>query len=159
MLRDELNDTQMGHITEVMYQLLHKATSTGQISGALSMVGQIAKMPEYLEAQRSAADAGAAKRGRDRKRSSEPPATPVKKKKKVAAPATPPSKKDKKGGRFPDTEGAEGPNSLPRMKGGNPAGSPCKDLADDGKSALSRRAHSRISRPLPSALGRVSRLR
>jgi hypothetical protein len=133
VLRDELNDTQMGHITEVMYQLLHKATSTGQISGALSMVGQIAKMPEYLEAQRSAADAGAAKRGRDRKRSSEPPATPGKNRKKVAAPATPPSKKDKKGGRFPDTEGAEGPNSLPRMKGGHPAGSPCKDLADDGK--------------------------
>jgi hypothetical protein len=132
VLRDELDDAQLGHITEVMYQLLHKATSTGQISGSLSMTGQIAKMPEYLEAQRCAADAGAAKRG-SRKRGGEAPSTPVKTKKAKAAAGTPPGKKatsEKKGGRFPDTEGADGPNSLPRMKGGNPAGSPCKDLAE-----------------------------
>ena len=134
VLRDELDDAQMGHITEVMYQLLHKATSTGQTSASLSLVGQIAKMPEYLEAQRSALEIGTPRRKRGQDEAEK--TTPVKKKKKKAAansPASPVKKKvavpsDKAGGRYPDTAGAKGPNSLARKVGGNPAGAPCKDL-------------------------------
>ena len=36
-------------------------------------------------------------------------------------------------GKFPDTEGALGPNGLARMAGGNPAGGPCTRFAKDGK--------------------------
>ena len=123
--RDELSDEQLGHITEVMYQLLHKATSTGQMSGSLSSVAQIAKMPEYLEAQRSAAPAGQhRKRGRGQE---EPEVTTPDKKKKKKAAATPPAKREK-GSRYEDVAGAMGPNKLPRKKGGNPDGERCKDF-------------------------------
>ena len=32
--------------------------------------------------------------------------------------------------KYPDELGAEGPNGLPRMKGGNPAGEPCEKHAN-----------------------------
>ena len=32
-------------------------------------------------------------------------------------------------GKYPDTEGANGPNGLPRKKGGNPDGGPCSRFA------------------------------
>jgi hypothetical protein len=116
--------------TQVMYQLLHKATSTGQMSGSLSSIGQIAKMPEYLEAQRSALELGSP-RGRKRERGGDDEAaTPVKKKKKkVKAPAPAVKKASETRSRYEDVAGALGPNSLPRMKGGNPAGEACKDHA------------------------------
>jgi hypothetical protein len=120
--------------TQVMYQLLHKATSTGQTSGSLSLVGQIAKIPEYLEAQRSAESFGTPRRKRtaDVDDSTEPSKKAKKKVKAAAAATTPPKSKgaaEKKGGRYPDKAGSPGPNSLARMAGGNPAGEPCKDLA------------------------------
>jgi hypothetical protein len=135
VLRDELDDSQLGHITEVMYQMLHKATSTGQLSGSLSMVGQIAKMPEYLESQRCAAEAGTPRRKRGSDDEPAQKTTPKKKAKKAKAAAAPTKKKpspEKTGGRFPDTAGAMGPNKLARKVGGNPAGAACKDLEEKG---------------------------
>ena len=34
--------------------------------------------------------------------------------------------------KYPDEEGALGPNGLPRMKGGNPSGGPCKGHFEGG---------------------------
>ena len=38
----------------------------------------------------------------------------------------PPEKEPKGGGKYPDEEGAMGPNKLPRKVGGNPQGDPCR---------------------------------
>ena len=98
----------------------------------------MSKVAEYVAAQsakggdeegrsgkRKRSDKGGATA--DGKRKGDALSTPEKKRKGAQAdtPRTLPGGSKK----YPDEVGAKGPNGLERMKGGNPAGDPCRDLA------------------------------
>ena len=137
-VRDQLTNAQVGGVCRVMIKSLHKATLRGKETLSLALSKAIAKMPEFI-----ALHTGRAPPGTGDEASEDPDKLGGKKrkrggaKKKKAEQAKKAAELAKKGGqlgaRFKDAAGEEGPNGLPRMKGGNPAGGPCKAFAEKGK--------------------------
>ena len=127
--RDDITNEQMGTVVTLIYLSLHKATSQGGESMSLAMVRLISKLPEMVAGARARAAGGAAreagagltKKQKAAKRKADAAAAESAAAKKLRgtqpnkpAPGTPP------GQRWPDEDGALGPNGLPRKKGGNP---------------------------------------
>ena len=124
-------------VTALMHVSMHKSTTRSGESVSLAAARQMSKVAEYVAAQSAKGGdeegrAGKRKKGEkggataDGNRKGDALATPVKKRKGAQAetPRTQPGVK-----KYPDEVGAIGPNGLARMKGGNPAGGPCRDLA------------------------------
>ena len=126
-VRDHITDPEMMAAGAVMVETMHKATLRAKETASLAVARQISKVPEYVAQARGAKGGGG---GAEREKTPRGGARRKRKRAEVeaeAAPAAPtPPGSGKGGGRFPDEDGAKGPNGLPRMKGGNPAGSKCK---------------------------------
>ena len=139
-----ITDAEMGRICNVMCETLFKATQRGNEDFSLAASRQISKVPEYFAAQvgRSAGlQANSAPKPKNQPAAASP-------KKQKTAPATPKgggggssggsssgspgSNKRKEKATYVDAVGEKGPNGLPRMVGGNPAGGPCNHLKDKG---------------------------
>ena len=126
----KLSDEQMCSVGELIHETMHVATMYGKETASLAMTHQVSKVVEYVAARmtgvvkdvRPRGDRVERKRGkRGAERKTE---TDAKKKARLAAERKAPAEKGK--GDFKDVDGALGPNGLPRMKGGNPAGDSCK---------------------------------
>lgn len=127
---DEMDEQQQLSMYKLIWLVLHKGTALGSESPSLLMSRAVSRVPEYAHQQSEAEEAAA-------------PATVTKTKIKPRVTKTTPAtadklidKKKKRTGRprsrWPDKEGAKGPNGLPRKKGGNPAGVRCEYLDQPG---------------------------
>jgi len=125
-------------VTTLMHVSMHKSTTRSGESVSLAAARQMSKVAEYVAAQsakggdeegrsgkRKKSDKGGATA--DGKRKGDALSTPEKKRK--GAQADTPRTLQSGSKKYPDEVGAKGPNGLERMKGGNPAGDPCRDLA------------------------------
>ena len=125
-------------VTTLMHVSMHKSTTRSGESVSLAAARQMSKVAEYVAAQsakggdeegrsakRRKSDKGGATA--DGKRKGDALSTPEKKRK--GAQADTPRTLQSGSKKYPDEVGAKGPNGLERMKGGNPAGDPCRDLA------------------------------
>lgn len=131
--RDRISDHEMGEVTSLMHESLHKATTRGGESVSYACTRQITKVVvEYVAQQRTRPPPGQVTRpGRSPRKMKRPLGgveglkEPKKdrdssKLQKAASPS--PSGSPYK---YPDTEGALGPNGLERKVGGNDAGTVC----------------------------------
>lgn len=123
-LAEALPNGRMKLIVDLMHKQLGKASMMGNSTPSLEMAQMASRAPEYAALRLEAEPASTQSARQGRKRGGDGGAggsgdarTPEKLPKK----ATP-----KSGVKWPDEDGAIGPNSLPRMKGGNPAGDRCK---------------------------------
>ena len=127
-LMDELTDAQLQRVIGLMLLSIHKATQRGSETASLAMAKLVAQIPSMAEAARgpTPSEAGSSKEKKEKKKKTAKPAEKAAKEKTPSGPKTGTKRKRPEGG-WPDVEGKEGPNGLPRMKGGNPDGGPCKE--------------------------------
>ena len=126
-VRDRTVDATMGGVTAIMHLSLFKGTSRGNETASLAVSRQMCKVTEHVATAAGAAKAPAepAQSGKKRKRGGTAPAAAE----KAAKPRAAEKERPEGGKKYEDKEGAKGPNELPRKKGGNPAGGPCKYVA------------------------------
>ncbi|KAL1511769.1 hypothetical protein AB1Y20_005055 [Prymnesium parvum] len=136
---DKIPETEMASVVAVMHESLFKSTSRGNESVSLAASQQICKVVDYVsQAKLASAHAMAAANAVHGRGGGGAPKSPAgsKKTKRGSASSTP-DKAQRKAGKaeratptkWPDEEGALGPNGLPRKKGGNPAGASCERRA------------------------------
>ena len=124
-MADSISESTMRGICELLHKQLHKATTVSHTSPSLEMTMLAPRIPEFAHL-----------RVEKRKGDTSPSLKPDKetkskrqKKREAAAErqksAGGPPKGDVKE-EYRDEDGAKGPNGLPRKKGGNPSGGPCK---------------------------------
>lgn len=137
-IRDKITNAQMEAICTVMLESLHKATHVGGESASLAAMRQISKVPEYHASAMLARGGGQAAGPSSNPRSPKPAKGPKasgaaspSKGKRPAGAASPAATAAKaaKAPKYPDDDGAIGPNGLARMAGGNPAGEKCSRFA------------------------------
>ena len=134
-VRDVLSEAVMRNVIELLMKTLFKSTSRGAESPSLGFVRLISELPKIVASEQAAARASAGRSGGGSGNAPGPAPKAAKAKKgakRDAPPATPekppkaPKKEEKKArGPYADKAGELGPNGLPRMVGGNPAGAPC----------------------------------
>ena len=135
-MRDRLTEAQMVRMCDMLHHTLHKSTEQGSASVSLAVTNSIPKVLEFsyqmgpapTTPKRGKGGGEGETKARPRKRGAAKVAQTSKRKKT--------SPKEGAGARgtgvrelFADKEGESGPNGLPRMKGGNPAGAACARFA------------------------------
>lgn len=130
-VRDRTVDATMGGVTAIMHLSLFKGTTRGNETGSLAVSRQMCKVTEHVATAAGAAKppgetTPTAQTGRKRKRGG----TASKAAETAARPRTAEKPRPEAGKKYEDKEGAKGPNELPRKKGGNPAGGPCKYIVE-----------------------------
>ena len=136
--RDVLTNADIGHVCAALSTALFKATTLGGTTLSLAMAQAMSMVPQLIQ---NALVMGAGQKAKVEKKPGDQPAgrqkkEAEKKKKKTEKrkreedDEEPPGKEARGGGKYPDEEGAMGPNKLPRKTGGNPLGDQCKYIKE-----------------------------
>ena len=129
--RDVLTNAEVGYVCAALSTALFKATTLGGATLSLAMAQAMSTVPQLIQnalAMGAGPNAKAEKGPGEEltKKKVEKKKKKAEKRKREGDEEEPPEKEPKGGGRYPDEEGAMGPNKLPRKVGGNPQGDPCR---------------------------------
>ena len=131
---DGMADADLADVLHAVLLALHKGTQRGNETASLALSKMVAMVPTMVQAV-VLRNRGGVSTPRKEKRKGEAKTPPTKKKTKGRTKGAEAPVKDavKNGGRpdvgWVDEEDVLGPNGLPRKKGGNPKGSPCRQFA------------------------------
>ena len=129
--RDVLTNAEVGYVCAALSTALFKATTLGGATLSLAMAQAMSTVPQLIQnalAMGAGPNAKAEKGPGEEltKKKVEKKKKKAEKRKREGDGEEPPEKEPKAGGKYPDEEGAMGPNKLPRKVGGNPQGDPCR---------------------------------
>ena len=136
--RDVLTNAEVGHVCSALSTALFKATTLGGATLSLAMAQAMSLVPQLVQ---NAMAVGAGQRTKvgkkpgdplpgKQKKEAEKKKKKAEKRKREEDDEEPPGKEARGGGKYPDEEGAMGPNKLPRKTGGNPLGDQCKYIKE-----------------------------
>ena len=139
-VRDDVHGTGRDQtMCDMLYTIISKAVGASNETPSLAMSKAATKVHEFAGGESATARAASGRKRSRRGAAEQADAAGQKQKKtKTGRQQTPPRQQatpPKTGGgseKYPDEDGALGPNGLPRKKGGNPAGRKCDRLSNGG---------------------------
>ena len=133
--RDVLTNAEVGHVCAALSTALFKATTLGGSTLSLAMAQAMSMVPQLVQnalamgaAQKTKVERKPGDQLTKKQKKEEEKKKKAEKRKREEDDEEPPEKEPKGGGKYPDEEGAMGPNKLPRKVGGNPLGDQCRNI-------------------------------
>ena len=155
--RDVLTNADIGHVCAALSTALFKATTLGGATLSLAMAQAMSMVPQLIQnalivgpgrKTKTPAETGDPATGRQKEEAgTKKKAVKRKREEDEEDEEEPTGKEPKGGGKYPDEEGAMGPNRLPRKVGGNPLGDQCRYLKEGRACPFQTCSFSHAERP------------